>query len=279
MAKESAGRSTLSRHLQLLDAFDADSPYLTISELSRRSGLALATAHRLLAELEHNGLVERQADRTYRLGIRLWELACRTPGALGIRELASPSLHELHEAIRQHTQLGVLDGGDVVFLERLSMPDAVINVTLVGGRLPVHASASGLVLLAHAEAESQRAVLGSELRRFTENTITDASTLDQSLRRIRADGHVVAEGHIHPDARGIAVPVRGIHDEVVAAIGVVVPNDGTPSRPVIDRLLAASGQISTNLRSAYGPTRRPVLTTDARYRRALVRSGRPPAAG
>src|ERR1700712_339995 len=102
MARKSAGRSTLSRHLQLLGVFNVDTSFLTISQLALRSGLSLGTVHRLVAELVEQGLLERQEDRTYRLGVRLWELACRTPGALGLRERALPHLQDVHMSVPQH---------------------------------------------------------------------------------------------------------------------------------------------------------------------------------
>ena len=79
---------------------------MTLSEISDRAGLAPSTAHRIVGELEREGLLERLPDRTYRLGVRLWELACRTPGALGLRELARPYLQAVHARVRQHAQLG-----------------------------------------------------------------------------------------------------------------------------------------------------------------------------
>ena len=115
MAKSSAGRSALSRIMQILAAFDVDAVFLTVSQLSVRSGLALATTHRLVAEMEQFGLLERQPDKTYRLGVRLWEIACRTPGALGLREIAKPYLQEVQARVRQHTQLGILEGHEVLF--------------------------------------------------------------------------------------------------------------------------------------------------------------------
>src|SRR6478609_9411911 len=150
MARGSDGESVLHKHLRVLDAFDALRPFLTLTEIADASGLATSTAHRLVAELEREGLLERMPDRTYRLGVRLWEFASRTPGALGLRELARPWLGAVHARVRQHTQLGVLSGRDVLFIERLSERDAVLNATLIGGRIPLPVSSTGLVLLAHA---------------------------------------------------------------------------------------------------------------------------------
>lgn len=253
MAKSSAGRSSISRALQLLSAFDVDALFLTVSQLAERSGMPLATTHRLIAELADNGLLERQPDKSYRLGVRLWELAAKTPGAVGLREIARPHLNAVHARIGQHTQLGVRDGHEVIFLDRLSMPRAVVNYTLIGGRLPLHTSSSGLVLLAHAPVEFQEEILGSELFVYTRETVQSAPELRRLLHQVRHDGHVVGNGYIHPDARGIAVPIRGVNNDVVAALSVVVPNDDAPTRPLIALLDAAGRAITRDLLSAYAP--------------------------
>jgi DNA-binding IclR family transcriptional regulator len=253
MARGSAGESVLHKHLRILDTFDAWHPYLTLTQIAQAAGIARSTAHRLIAELEQEGLLERLPDRSYRLGVRLWEFASRTPGALGLREIARPWLGAVHERVRQHAQLGVRSGGDVLFIERMSARDAVLNATLIGGRIPLHASSSGLVLLAHAPDAVREEVLGSRLRRYTEHTPCTEPVLRGLLRRVRADGFAVAEGFIHRESRGIAVPVTGPDGSVYAAIGVVVHNDGSDPSPVIDLLTRAAAGVARDLARAYQP--------------------------
>lgn len=253
MARGSAGESVLHRHLRVLESFDAWHPFLTLSEIADAAGLARSSAHRLIAELEAEGLLERLPDRTYRLGVRLWEFASRTPGAVGLREIARPWLASVHERVRQHTQLGVLSGRDVLFIDRLSTRDAVVNATLIGGRIPLHASSSGLVLLAHAEAELVDAVVERGLRTYTDRTIRTEGELRARLRKVREDGYALTGGHIHPESRGIAVPVAGPGGSVYAAIGVVLPNDGSPPYAYVELLRRAAAGIARDLATAYRP--------------------------
>lgn len=253
MARGSAGRSVLHRHLAILEAFDAWHPFLTLSEIADAAGLARSSTHRLIGELEREGLLERLPDRTYRLGVRLWEFASRTPGAVGLREIARPWLGAVHERVRQHTQLGVLNGHDVLFIERMSTADAVVNATLIGGRIPLHASSSGLVLLAHGDPTLIAEVEGGELKAYTEHTISTAAQLRAAMHRVRADGFAVADGYIHPESRGIAVPVTGPSGAVYAAMGVVVPNDGASPLPYVDLLRRAAAGVARDLATAYRP--------------------------
>jgi DNA-binding IclR family transcriptional regulator len=269
MARGSAGESVLHKHLRLLQAFDTLRPFMTLTEMADAAGLPLSTAHRLASELEREGLLERMPDRTYRLGLRLWEFASRTPGALGLRELARPWLEAVHVRVRQHTQLGVLAGHDVVFIERMSTRDAVLNATLIGGRTPLPVSSSGLVLLAHAEAGLVDEVIAAGWPAFTPATIRGADALRAKLRHVRADGFAVTDGQIHLESRGIAVPVMGPHQVVYAAIGVVVANDGTSPQPAIELLTMAATGIRHALEEAYLPGRS--ATSDGtRAMRALV---------
>ncbi|AUI50080.1 IclR family transcriptional regulator [Arthrobacter crystallopoietes] len=272
MARSSGGRSALSRIMQVFTAFDVDAVFLNISQLSARSGLPLATTHRIVAEMEDFGLLERQPDKTYRLGVRLWEIACRTPGALGLREIAMPHLQSVQTRVRQHTQLGILEGREVLFLERLSARDAVVNVTLVGGRLPLHVSSSGLVLLAHADEEFQYEVFSGELFRYTEQTVRSPDALRQLLQKIRHDGFAIGNGFIHPDARGIAVPVRGVNDNIVAGLSVVVPNDEAPTLPLVRLLQGASAAITQDLLAAYTPQADPQSAPGGRFRQLVSSS-------
>lgn len=251
MARGSAGESALHRHLRVLDAFDALRPFLTLGEIAATAGMPASTAHRIVAELTAEGLLERMPDRTFRLGVRLWEYASRTPGALGLREVARPWLAAAHAHIGQHVQLGVRAGTDVLFLERMSTPDAVVSATLIGGRIPLHASSVGLVLLAHAPDDVLDQTIAAGLRAYTPFTITTASALRAALRRIRADGFVVAPGHIHVESRGVAVPVRGPDGTVYAAMGAVIPNDDAAQAAVIETLRLAAAGVTRALRSAY----------------------------
>jgi len=287
MARGSAGESVLHKHLRVLESFDPVRPFLTLGEIAEAAGLAPSTAHRLVAELEREGLLERMPDRTYRLGVRLWEFASRTPGALGLRELARPWLGAVHARVRQHTQLGVLAGLDVLFIERMSTRDAVVNATLIGGRIPLPISSSGLVLLAHAADELVERVVDAGWPRLTEHTIRGGDALRERLRRVRADGFAVSDGHIHPESRGIAVPVLGPHGVVYAAMGVVVPNDETSPQGAIELLTVAAAGITRALEEAYLPGGDrpgiPLMTTSVRSLEYFASTGpamtRPHGAG
>ena len=153
----------------------------------RRSGLHISTTSRLIDELVGCGWLERE-DRKVRIGVRLWEVASRASPTLGLREAAMPFMEDLHAVVGQHTQLGVLEGDEVLFIERLTAPGAVVNYTRIAGRMPLHVSSSGLVLLAHGPSELLERILSVPLKVYTDNTIRTARQLRGVLADVRRLG-------------------------------------------------------------------------------------------
>ena len=170
MPRVHTGESVLARGARIIEAFGHDERTLTVTEIARRSGLHVATASRLIEELVGVGWLER-VGRRVGIGVRLWEVASRASPAVGLREAAMPFMEDVHSVVAQHTQLAVREGTSVLFLERLSTPGAAINYTRIAGRLPLHASSSGLVLLAHAPTAYRNAVLDAPMEVFTDQTI------------------------------------------------------------------------------------------------------------
>src|SRR5882757_10813092 len=175
----------LARALRLLGAFSARHPAMTLSELSRRSGLPVSTVHRMAGELLAWGALERGEDGRYRIGLRLWEVAALAPRGQGLREAALPFLEDLSQITRENAQLAVREGAELVFIERIAGSGAVPVLTRVGGRFALTATGVGLVLLAHAPVDVQEEVLGGPIPRFTEYTVTDPARLRELLADVR----------------------------------------------------------------------------------------------
>lgn len=205
---KTVGMSVTSRALAILGAFDAVHRVLTLSELSRRAGLPLATAHRLTGELESWGALSRGADGRYRIGLRIWELGALNPTRSELREAALPFLLSLSEVSRGEVQLVVQDGGDAVCVEHLgARDDGVGTGRLRKQRRPLEESACGLALLAHRGA--------------------GGTAVQSCLPQFRRYGCV-----IHPDDAGtdrstIAVPVVADDLDAVGAVGLTMPDSTT----------------------------------------------------
>ncbi|MFF2363981.1 IclR family transcriptional regulator [Streptomyces sp. NPDC058122] len=178
MANSRSGEGVTERIVRVLETFSTDRTLQTAAEIGRRANLPSSTVHRMVADLVECGLLERDEDEQVRLGMRLWELALRGSYALRLRQAALPFMEGVQNRIREHTQLAVLENDETLFIERLSHPNAGANITRVAGRLPLHASSSGLVLLAYSSEELQERVLAKQ-----------ASEPASQRRRPQAGGH------------------------------------------------------------------------------------------
>ncbi|QRP43645.1 IclR family transcriptional regulator [Amycolatopsis sp. FDAARGOS 1241] len=246
-APNGAGTSVTSKVLALLEAFTPDAADLSLSELARRSGVSLATAHRRAAELVEWGALERDATGRYRIGLRLWEVASLAPRGLGLRDAAMPFLEDLYEVTHENVQLAVREGLEVVFVERIAGRDAVPVWTRVGGRFALHATGVGLVLLAHAPAAVQEEVLGGPLHSYTAKTVSDPAHLRRVLADVRKLGYSVSDGQVTVDALSVGAPVFAADGSVAAAVSLVVRADSAQPGALAPLVMAAARGICRTL--------------------------------
>lgn len=260
------GRPPLSepvvdRALALLSAFRADRRVLTLSELSRLSGLPTSTAHRLASRLVEWGALERRDDGRYVVGLRLLEVASLAPRGHGLRELAMPYLGDLAEATHQHVMLAVLEEDEAMLVERLSYRSAAPVHYRVGGRMPLHSTGVGLVLLAHADEELQERVLASSPVHQPEGVPVDVTDLRRQLARVRRDGIAQWRRASPTPVFSLAAPIWDDSDRCCAALSVLVPSAAeNPARGLTPALRAAARAVSRALGSPRA-SRRPSTTT------------------
>jgi DNA-binding IclR family transcriptional regulator len=215
-------RTVASKVLSLLDVFTWESSELSLNELARRSGLPLSTTYRLASELVDWGALERIDGGGYRLGVRLVEVAARAPRASSLNEVVAPFMQDLYVATRENVHLAVLDGHDALYVERVTGRSSVTVKSRRGGRMPLHATGVGKVLLAHAPAELVDALLRKGLERFTPYTIVAPGHLRRTLEEIRRTGLAVAREEMTVGRVSVAAPVRDGTGQTVAAMSIVV---------------------------------------------------------
>jgi DNA-binding IclR family transcriptional regulator len=242
-------KTAAGRVLAVLDAFGPAHRSLTLSEIARRAGLTLPTAHRLVGELMGWGALERDESGRYSVGLRLLELSALAPRGLGLRDAAFPHLEDLHQTTRGNVHLGVRDGTEVVYIEAIRARYRNPVNSHVGDRWPMHATGTGLVLLAHADRALQEQVLRSPLTRFSPMTVVDPEELRRRLASVRRTGVAVARGQITLPDLVVAVPVLGRRGEVAAAISVVVEAETARPHALAAVLTEASRAITASLAS------------------------------
>jgi DNA-binding IclR family transcriptional regulator len=206
-----------------------------------------ATVRRLAQELVRAGALDMTSDGVLTVGTRLWQLGTLAPLVDPLRTAALPFMEDLYTALHQHVQLAVLEGHEAVIVERLSEPDAIGLASQVGGRLPLHSSAVGKVLLAHGDSAVFDALVERGLNRFTPHTITDPARLRRELGDCRRTGTAIVCEEMTPRADSVATRIMDADGRVVAALSVVVRSSSVTLRAVIPSMVASGLGISRRL--------------------------------
>jgi IclR family pca regulon transcriptional regulator len=209
----------LARGLAVIEAFGADAPEPTLSEVAARTGLTPATARRALRPLESLGYV-RQAGRRFVLRSRVLALGAAFLASMSLKDLVQPHLQALNARFGDAASLTVLEGNDVVYLAHAAMEKRARALRQqAGSRLPAHAASTGHVLLAHLPAERLEAYLAqAPFPTFTARTPTTAAELRAVLAAVRDAGFAGVTDVIEYGVVAVAVPIRDADGRVFAAI-------------------------------------------------------------
>ena len=219
------GLSSVGNAARLLKAFLSREKEIGVSELARRLDLGKSTVHRLLTTLVQEGLVERNPETgAYRLALTMFELGQVVQSHMHLHGVVGPVLAALREETHEGCQVGVLDGHEVVYIDRLESSQTLRLFNETGRRVPVHTTSSGKVLLAHLSDEELDRVLDvAPLNQMTPKSITDAVTLRAELAKVRARGWSEAVEEREIGVASIAAPIRDASGRVVAAISIGGP--------------------------------------------------------
>lgn len=247
---EAGSRSVVDRALSILGTFQGGRSRQALSEISRNSGLPIATCYRIVQRLTEWGALERDGDSRYRVGLRLWEVASRAPRSVGLQRYARPYLLDLYETTGFATHLAVRQGTELVSIERFDSPRKNPRRPVIGDRYQMHITAIGQVLLAHAPRHIQEDVLEGELTAFTPYTYTDRPTLERVLADIRRSGYAVSDRQVDLESVAVAAPVRGVDGSVIAAVSLSYPVNTGDLRGMVHLIRLTATSISRSLAAA-----------------------------
>lgn len=238
--------SSVRNAARLLKVFLSREESLGVSELARRLGLGKSTVHRLLSTLAAEGLIEQDPTTGgYRLGLVVFELGEAVRVHLDLHSAAGPVLASLREQTRESSQIGVLDGHEVVYVDRLESSQSLRLFTETGRRVPVHCTSSGKVLLAHLPpAVLAETVESLVLTPLTPHTITERDALLAELAKVRRRGWAEAVNEREIGVASVAAPVRNDRGVVVAAISIGAPTVRLPAaqRRYLGALVLEAGE-------------------------------------
>ena len=223
--EERAHGSALSKSMAVLDLVAAEGRPLGLVEVTERLGLAKPTVHRIMRQLEDEGLLRREPPRDrYIVGPRLCALSINALASAVQGSAVHAILADLVARIGETCNIGMLDRAEVVYVDRVEC-DWPLRLQLApNSRLPVHCTAIGKLLLAFLDGQTREKLIESMApTRFTENTITDPRRLEEECRAIRRDDYAVNDQEYHLGLIGVATPIRDDGGRVIAGLAMHGP--------------------------------------------------------
>lgn len=211
---------SLDRGLTVLKAFSADAPEQSLSDVARRTGLSRASAGRFLHTLVELGYLET-SGRVFRVRPRVLDLGFAYLTSLSLAEVVHPYLVDLSDQFARSTSLGVLDGLDVVYLDRIARRRILGVGIQIGMRLPAFVTSQGRMLLACLPPEQREQHLARiDLEPRTASTVRTLDALRERLAEAEAQGWCLVDSELGEGITSLSVPVRDAHGVVVAAVNV-----------------------------------------------------------
>ena len=219
--------SSVAAAARALKSFTSTQPTWGVAALAAHLELSSSSTHRILSTLRDEGLLEQdRATRSYRLANTVFDLASALPTHRTLHEAVLMPMTELRFRTSETVQVGVLDGRQVVYVERLDSPHTLRFFTELGRRNDAHCTATGKVLLASLRpSERARLLQGWKLPRQTEHTIVDHDALEAELAKIRRNGFAENRHESELGVVSMAAPIRDESRSAVAALSVAGPTD------------------------------------------------------
>jgi DNA-binding IclR family transcriptional regulator len=213
----------LDRAAAILGAFDATHRELTLAALVERSAMPRSTTHRTADRMIRLGWLDKPREK-YRIGNRLFEISSLAPIRHELREAVLPFLQDLHNATKTTVQLGVLDGTQILVVEKITghRPSPVLSQA--GGTIPAYCSGLGRAILAYRDRATVDAVLGAGMPARTSRTLTSPVAVLRELTAIPDQGWALDREEGNVGVTCVAAPIFGPLGDVVAALSVTGPS-------------------------------------------------------
>jgi DNA-binding IclR family transcriptional regulator len=217
----------IQRMMGLLGALSRHLAPVNLKQLAAETRLHPSTAHRILAVMVENRLVDRIEPGTYRLGIRLLELGNLVKSRINVRQEALAHMHRLHEELGETVNLSVRHDDEVVYIERTADSNSMMRVVqIIGARAPLHITAVGKLFLAEDGPDKCAAYARrTGLPRFTENTLTDADSFLKEIEKIRRQGYAFDNEEAEKGVSCIGAGIFSDDGRIVAGLSVSAPSD------------------------------------------------------
>ena len=248
---------SLAKGFRVLEAFDSENRELTLSQIATKTGLDPGTAFRILRTLvELQYLKEVPGAKHYYLSLKVLGLGFHAIARMNPHDSARPVLRALVGQVREAASIGVLDGADVVYVDRVHAGLARLGVEVrIGSRVPVYSSAIGQALIAHLPKAERARILNLRPRvKITPNTPTSMAQLEERLKCVRDKGYALSDQEAVLGLRIIAAPILDADGLPYAAVSVASPAMSRSLQEFVstsvEPVLAAAGELASIYRLA-----------------------------
>lgn len=217
---------SLAKGFRVLEAFDSEDRELTLSQIAAKTGLDAGTAFRIIRTLvELQYLMEVPGTKRYYLSLKVLGLGFHAIARMNPHDSARPVLRSLVGQVREAASIGVLDGADVVYVDRVHAGLVRLGVEVrIGSRVPVYSSAIGQALIAHLPKPERARILNLRPRvKVTLNTPTSMALLEKRLKTVREKGYALSDQETVLGLRIIAAPILDADGLPYAAVSVASP--------------------------------------------------------
>ena len=224
--------TSLARGLLVIQSFSPQTPQMTISQLSAKTGLSRAAVRRCLYTLTKLGFAGIEDGSRYALRPRMLTLSNSYSASNSLSTAAQPILERMSAVLRESFSVATLDGEDIVYIARSSVSRVMSDDLHIGSRLPAYCTSMGRVLLAYLPGEQLEQYLARVvLTPFTARTVTNVDKLRLALRNVRRHGYALVDQEYEVGLRSLAVPVYAPTGRVVATLNL---SGSAPRMPVYE---------------------------------------------
>lgn len=218
------GSGTFKKLMEVIRAIAEGQDGASFPELERSANIPKSTLHRLLQTLLNEGMVRLDIDKRYRLGLTWFELARLSWNRLDIRRDAQPTIYELGRDVGETVHLAVLDGVDVVYVDKIEGSHTMRMASMIGARNPAYCTGVGKALLAYLDTEDlRRRFSGYDFRSFTPRTIGSTDELIEQLAAIRQRRYALDDEEHEVGIKCVAAAIFDFRGKAISSLSVTVP--------------------------------------------------------
>ena len=245
------GVQSIERALDIIEAVAANKNSSVLTEIAEKTGLHKSTAYRIISTLMHRSYLKKNADGTYKIGLKLIEAVSYYIDSLELQTEVRPYIAQITAKFGLTSHLGILEGDKVVYIEKMDIFSNIKLYSQIGLRMHAYCSSLGKCLLANFSNTQLRSIMGrTEFTRFTPNTITTIEALQKEIDSVRQRGWASDNEEFEIGHRCIGAPVYDYRGDIIAAISAsgsttILTDERIPE--IVEYLKQTAAEISQNM--------------------------------